>query len=189
MPGLTFSNKLISRDEGLHCDFACLLYSLLRSAAARDPRTLDEILSAADADPFNSKLFVHGLGWETTSEGLRAAFARYDEIEDYRVGFIQFRSPELGEPRPPRTPKAHRQLHDRVPACLDQTHPRIEPTRHRSPGVRSMATTSRGVGPGCGAQGGARVGGGRAAECAAIGVRRRAACGRQQRALGRRHFR
>ncbi|CAL5413292.1 unnamed protein product [Camellia sinensis] len=30
MPGLTFSNELISRDEGLHCDFACLLYSLLQ---------------------------------------------------------------------------------------------------------------------------------------------------------------
>ncbi|KAI8010344.1 Ribonucleoside-diphosphate reductase small chain A [Camellia lanceoleosa] len=29
LPGLTFSNELISRDEGLHCDFACLLYSLL----------------------------------------------------------------------------------------------------------------------------------------------------------------
>jgi len=31
MPGLTFSNELISRDEGLHCDFACLLYSLLEN--------------------------------------------------------------------------------------------------------------------------------------------------------------
>lgn len=29
MPGLTFSNELISRDEGLHCDFACMLYSHL----------------------------------------------------------------------------------------------------------------------------------------------------------------
>jgi len=29
MPGLTFSNELISRDEGLHCEFACLLYSML----------------------------------------------------------------------------------------------------------------------------------------------------------------
>ncbi len=29
MPGLSFSNELISRDEGLHCDFACLLYSML----------------------------------------------------------------------------------------------------------------------------------------------------------------
>ncbi len=30
MPGLSFANELISRDEGLHCDFACLLYSQLR---------------------------------------------------------------------------------------------------------------------------------------------------------------
>ena len=29
MPGLTFSNELISRDEGLHRDFACLLYSYI----------------------------------------------------------------------------------------------------------------------------------------------------------------
>uniref|UniRef100_A0A7S1YWC7 Uncharacterized protein n=1 Tax=Ditylum brightwellii TaxID=49249 RepID=A0A7S1YWC7_9STRA len=29
MPGLCFSNELISRDEGLHCDFACLLYRKL----------------------------------------------------------------------------------------------------------------------------------------------------------------
>jgi len=31
MPGLAFSNELISRDEGLHCDFACLLYSMLNN--------------------------------------------------------------------------------------------------------------------------------------------------------------
>ncbi|CAM9197180.1 unnamed protein product [Phaeothamnion confervicola] len=31
MPGLCFSNELISRDEGLHTDFACLLYSKLRN--------------------------------------------------------------------------------------------------------------------------------------------------------------
>lgn len=31
MPGLCFSNELISRDEGLHCDFACLLYSMLQN--------------------------------------------------------------------------------------------------------------------------------------------------------------
>ncbi len=29
MPGLCFSNELISRDEGLHCDFACLMYKSL----------------------------------------------------------------------------------------------------------------------------------------------------------------
>ncbi len=27
MPGLSFSNELISRDEGLHCEFACMLYN------------------------------------------------------------------------------------------------------------------------------------------------------------------
>ena len=31
MPGLSFSNELISRDEGLHTDFACLLYSMLQN--------------------------------------------------------------------------------------------------------------------------------------------------------------
>lgn len=31
MPGLTFSNELISRDEGLHCDFACMLLSHLNT--------------------------------------------------------------------------------------------------------------------------------------------------------------
>eukprot|EP00920_Eleutheroschizon_duboscqi_P036996 GHVT01088688.1.p1 GENE.GHVT01088688.1~~GHVT01088688.1.p1 ORF type:complete len:221 (-),score=28.73 GHVT01088688.1:377-1039(-) len=30
MPGLTFSNELISRDEGLHTEFGCLLYSYLK---------------------------------------------------------------------------------------------------------------------------------------------------------------
>lgn len=31
MPGLSFSNELISRDEGLHCDFACLIYTMLNN--------------------------------------------------------------------------------------------------------------------------------------------------------------
>lgn len=31
MPGLTFSNELISRDEGMHTDFACLLFSMLQN--------------------------------------------------------------------------------------------------------------------------------------------------------------
>ncbi|KAI0069125.1 ribonucleotide reductase small subunit [Artomyces pyxidatus] len=30
MPGLTFSNELISRDEGMHTDFACLLFTHLK---------------------------------------------------------------------------------------------------------------------------------------------------------------
>jgi ribonucleoside-diphosphate reductase beta chain len=36
MPGLCFSNELISRDEGLHTDFACLLYSMLNNKISND---------------------------------------------------------------------------------------------------------------------------------------------------------
>ena len=36
MPGLTFSNELISRDEGLHCEFACLLYGMLKNQLPED---------------------------------------------------------------------------------------------------------------------------------------------------------
>merc|ERR1712048_923559 len=36
MPGLTFSNELISRDEGLHADFACLLYGMLENRLPED---------------------------------------------------------------------------------------------------------------------------------------------------------
>lgn len=36
MPGLTFSNELISRDEGLHTDFACLLHSHLKNRASKE---------------------------------------------------------------------------------------------------------------------------------------------------------
>lgn len=36
MPGLTFSNELISRDEGLHCDFACLLSKHLKRPASQE---------------------------------------------------------------------------------------------------------------------------------------------------------
>ena len=45
MRGLTFSNELISRDEGLHCDFACLLYSMLRHPL--EPSRLQEIVKDA----------------------------------------------------------------------------------------------------------------------------------------------
>ena len=45
MRGLTFSNELISRDEGLHCDFACLLYSMLKHPL--DPARLQDIVKDA----------------------------------------------------------------------------------------------------------------------------------------------
>ena len=36
MPGLTFSNELISRDEGMHTDFACLLYKHLNNKISNE---------------------------------------------------------------------------------------------------------------------------------------------------------
>ncbi|MBK8965383.1 MAG: ribonucleoside-diphosphate reductase small subunit [Saprospiraceae bacterium] len=45
MPGLSFSNELISRDEGMHCDFACLLYSMLRHKL--DPKEVEAIITEA----------------------------------------------------------------------------------------------------------------------------------------------
>ncbi len=45
MPGLAFSNELISRDEGLHCDFACYLYSQLQNKL--DPKEVEDIITEA----------------------------------------------------------------------------------------------------------------------------------------------
>jgi ribonucleoside-diphosphate reductase subunit M2 len=45
MPGLTFSNELISRDEALHCEFAILLYSKLVKKV--DKNRLYEIIKEA----------------------------------------------------------------------------------------------------------------------------------------------
>lgn len=45
MPGLTFSNELISRDEGMHTDFACLLFSHLRRRP--HPDTVERVITEA----------------------------------------------------------------------------------------------------------------------------------------------
>lgn len=47
MPGLSFSNELISRDEGLHCDFACLLYGMLQEKLSNE--TIHQIIGDAVA--------------------------------------------------------------------------------------------------------------------------------------------
>jgi ribonucleoside-diphosphate reductase beta chain len=49
MPGLSFSNELISRDEGLHCDFACLLYKGLTNKLP-EARVKEIIASAVEIE-------------------------------------------------------------------------------------------------------------------------------------------
>lgn len=50
MPGLCFSNELISRDEGLHCRFACLLYSHLEYTKLSASKIHEIISSAVDIE-------------------------------------------------------------------------------------------------------------------------------------------
>jgi ribonucleoside-diphosphate reductase subunit M2 len=47
MPGLTFSNELISRDEGMHTDFACLLFSHIKNRPNKE--TVQAIITEAVA--------------------------------------------------------------------------------------------------------------------------------------------
>ena len=49
MPGLTFSNELISRDEALHCEFAVLLYSHLQKKTNK-PRVYEIIKEAVEIE-------------------------------------------------------------------------------------------------------------------------------------------
>ena len=49
MPGLTFSNELISRDEGMHTDFACLLYKHLNNKISNEA-ILDIVTNAVEIE-------------------------------------------------------------------------------------------------------------------------------------------
>jgi len=49
MAGLSFSNELISRDEGLHCDFACLLYSQLQNPLPKE-KVIEIITNAVEIE-------------------------------------------------------------------------------------------------------------------------------------------
>merc|ERR1712096_351272 len=49
MPGLSFSNELISRDEGLHTDFACLMFQHLRNKPS-ERRVVDIVSEAVEIE-------------------------------------------------------------------------------------------------------------------------------------------
>lgn len=50
MPGLSFSNELISRDEGMHCDFAVLLHNKYLANKVSEERIREIILSALEIE-------------------------------------------------------------------------------------------------------------------------------------------
>ncbi|GAB2267063.1 hypothetical protein Dimus_002045 [Dionaea muscipula] len=80
------------------------LINLLTQAAESHYDVAARIRQIADQDPVHRKIFVHGLGWDTTADTLRNAFCQYGEIEDCKAvtdkisgkskgyGFILFKS-------------------------------------------------------------------------------------------------
>ncbi len=68
MPGLCFSNELISRDEGLHCEFACLLYSKLQRKLKQEKvhQIIDDAVQI-ESEFISKALPVELLGMNSTS--------------------------------------------------------------------------------------------------------------------------
>ncbi|VFQ97107.1 unnamed protein product [Cuscuta campestris] len=58
------------------------LISVLRNAVIRYPDILEAVRAVADADTTQRKLFVRGLGWETTTDKLRQVFSAYGELDE-----------------------------------------------------------------------------------------------------------
>jgi ribonucleotide reductase beta subunit family protein with ferritin-like domain len=68
MPGLTFSNELISRDEGLHCEFATLLYSKIKNRISQIQ--INEMINSAvkiEKEFVCDSIPVHLLGMNSDS--------------------------------------------------------------------------------------------------------------------------
>lgn len=48
----------------------------------RHADVLDAVRLIADRDSTQRKLFIRGLGWETTTEGLRTLFSSYGDLDE-----------------------------------------------------------------------------------------------------------
>ncbi|KAJ8477777.1 hypothetical protein OPV22_021504 [Ensete ventricosum] len=102
------------------------LIELLKEAALRNPSLLSQIASAADSDPVHRKIFVHGLGWDATTEVLTAAFTPYGVIDECKVvtdratgrckgyGFVLFRTRAAAQ-RALREPQ--KKIGNRITSC------------------------------------------------------------------------
>uniref|UniRef100_A0A5B7BJV1 Putative UBP1-associated protein 2C n=1 Tax=Davidia involucrata TaxID=16924 RepID=A0A5B7BJV1_DAVIN len=58
------------------------LLEIVKNAAVQHLGVLDAVRSIADRDPAQRKLFIRGLGWDTTTDKLRALFSAYGDLEE-----------------------------------------------------------------------------------------------------------
>ena len=88
LPGLTFSNELIARDEGMHTDFACHLYGLLNNKL--DPDRIREIVM--DAVEIEKEFVTDALPVELIGMNSRLMCQYVEFVADRLLG-------EVGHPR------------------------------------------------------------------------------------------
>ncbi|MQL71731.1 hypothetical protein Taro_004057 [Colocasia esculenta] len=102
------------------------LIDLLCETAEKHADVVERVQRMADEDPVHRKIFVHGLGWDTTAETLGSFFRQYGAIEDLNVvcdkitgkskgyGFILFKH-RAGVRRALKEPQ--KKIGNRMTAC------------------------------------------------------------------------
>ncbi|KAL6220010.1 hypothetical protein ACLB2K_007768 [Fragaria x ananassa] len=128
------------------------LVSLLKEAAESHRDVSDRIRKVADEDPIHRKIFVHGLGWDTTAETLTSVFTEYGEIEDCKAvcdkvsgkskgyGFILFKT-RSGARKALKQPQ--KKIGNRMTACqLASLGPAATPS---APGPAAVAAQAQPV--------------------------------------------
>lgn len=61
------------------------IIEFLKEAAFKDRSIIERISQLAESDPAHRKIFIHGLGWDATSEQVLSIFKPYGDIEECRV--------------------------------------------------------------------------------------------------------
>eukprot|EP00256_Glycine_max_P028027 XP_003554083.1 UBP1-associated protein 2A [Glycine max] len=127
------------------------LLILLCEAAAKHQDVAERIRRAADEDPVHRKIFVHGLGWDTTAGTLISSFRQYGEIEDCKAvtdkvsgkskgyGFILFKT-RRGARNALKEPQ--KKIGNRMTACqLASIGPVSNPPQTAPPAVAAPSSS------------------------------------------------
>ncbi|KAA8519014.1 hypothetical protein F0562_016212 [Nyssa sinensis] len=61
------------------------IIEFLKEAAFKDHSIISRINQLAESDPIHRKIFVHGLGWDATTEQVLSVFKQFAEIEECKV--------------------------------------------------------------------------------------------------------